>query len=191
MKYAYFFIVIGFALVCSSCSINKMIKAPKRSANRIAAAADQSSELTDQEEYFIGRAVSAKILSTYPLLEDENKTEYMNLVGNIISSNSDRTELVGGYHFAILNSSAINAFASPNGVIFVTTGLLDSLDNEDELAAVLAHEVAHINNKDGVSAIEVNRGGGLLTAIMLEPFRFAASLLPGHLAGFANVFNSP
>jgi len=182
-------LIIGLALVFSGCSINKMIKAPKRSAKRIAAAADQSSELTDQEEYFIGRAVSAKIISTYPLLEDEKKTEYLNLVGNIISNNSNRPELIGGYHFAILNSPVINAFASPNGVIFVTTGLLDSLDNEDELAAVLAHEVAHINNKDGVSAIEVNRGGGLLTAIMLEPFRFAASLLPGHLAGFANVFN--
>jgi len=190
MKNVVLLLIIAVALVSSGCSINKMIKAPKRSAKRIAAAADQSSELTDQEEYFIGRAVSAKIISTYPLLEDEKKTEYLNLVGNIISNNSNRPELIGGYHFAILNSPVINAFASPSGVVFVTTGLLDSLDNEDELAAVLAHEVAHINNKDGVSAIEVNRGEGLLTAIMLEPFRFAASLLPGHLAGFANVFMS-
>lgn len=190
MKFALSLLIVLISFVYTGCSINKMIKAPKRSAKRISAAAKQSSELTDQEEYFIGRAVSAKIISTYPLLEDEDKTEYINLVGNIIATNSDRTELIGGYHFAILDTPVINAFASPNGVIFITKGLLDSLDNEDELAAVLAHEVAHINHKDGISAIEVNRksGGGLLTAIMLEPFRFAASLLPGHLAGFASQY---
>ncbi len=57
-----------------------------------------------------------------------------------------------------------------------------------ELAAVLAHEIAHINNRDGVSSIEDSRRSGVLSTILLEPFRFAASLTPLHLSVFSGAF---
>jgi predicted Zn-dependent protease len=57
----------------------------------------------------------------------------------------------------LLASDTINAFACPGGLIFITKGMLDSIQNEDELAAVLAHEVAHISHGDGISSIKKSR----------------------------------
>lgn len=183
-----FLILIFCVLLFFGCSAKKVLKAPERSMQRISAAIERSKGITPDQEYYIGRAVAAKIVSTYTILEDEDLTKYLNLVGNIVAVNSDHPDLPGGYHFGILNTKDINAFACPGGIVFITKGLLDTLDNEDELAAVLAHEIAHINNRDGISSIEDSRRSGVLSTILLEPFRFAASLTPLHLAGFSGAF---
>jgi len=178
-----FLILIICVLLFLGCSVKKVLKAPERSMQRIS-----GEGITPDQEYYIGRAVAAKIVSTYTILEDEDLTKYLNLVGNIVAVNSDHPDLPGGYHFGILDTKDINAFACPGGIVFVTKGLIDTLDNEDELAAVLAHEIAHINNRDGISSIEDSRKSGVLSTILLEPFRFAASLTPLHLAGFSGAF---
>ncbi len=157
---------------------------------RISAAIENSKGITPDQEYYIGRAVAAKIVSTYSILEDEELTEYVNLVGNTVAANSNNPDIPAGYHFGVLDTKDINAFACPGGIVFITKGLLDSLDNEDELAAVLAHEIAHINNRDGISSIEDARKSGVLSAILLEPFKFAASLTPLHLSSFSGAFLS-
>lgn len=175
-------------VLLAGCSPKKVIKAPQRSLNRISAAIENSKGITPDQEYYIGRAVAAKIVSTYSILEDEELTGYLNLVGSTVAANSDNPDILGGYHFGVLDTKDINAFACPGGIIFITKGLMDSLDNEDELAAVLAHEIAHINNRDGIRNIEDTRKSGVLSAILLEPFKFAASLTPLHLAGFSGAF---
>jgi beta-barrel assembly-enhancing protease len=124
--------------------------------------------LSDEEEYYVGRAVSARILSSYPLLENNKLTEYINLVGQTVAIHSDNPITYGGYHFAILNSKEINAFACPGGIIFITKGMINAVQNEDELAAVLAHEVAHINHRDGVSSIQKARLTEVATLIGTE-----------------------
>ncbi|NIP39049.1 MAG: M48 family metalloprotease [Candidatus Dadabacteria bacterium] len=178
------------AFIIAGCSAKKVLKAPERSMNRISAALENSKGITPDQEYYIGRAVAAKIVSTYSILEDEDLTTYINLVGNTVAENSDNPDIPAGYHFGILDTKDINAFACPGGVVFVTKGLLDTLESEDELAAVLAHEIAHINNRDGILSIEDVRKSGVLSAILLEPFKFAASLTPLHLAGFSGEFLS-
>jgi predicted Zn-dependent protease len=90
-------------------------------------------------------------------LENAEITEYVNLIGQTIALHSDTPETYGGYHFAVLDTDEINAFACPGGTIFITRGVFDFVENEDELAAVIAHEVAHIVNKDGVRAIQSSR----------------------------------
>jgi predicted Zn-dependent protease len=124
--------------------------------------------LSDEEEYYIGRAVAAKILSSYSLLENKKLTEYVNLVGQTVAIHSDEPITYGGYHFAVLNSKEINAFACPGGIIFITKGMINAVQNEDELAAVLAHEVAHINHRDGVSSIQKARLTEVATLIGTE-----------------------
>ncbi len=185
-----FLIIVVLILLFSGCSAKKIIKAPERSMKRISAAVENSKGITPDQEYYIGRAVAAKIVSTYTILEDEELTQYLNLVGNIVAVNSDKPDIPAGYHFGVLDTKDINAFACPGGVVFVTKGLIDTLENEDELAAVLAHEIAHINNRDGISSIEDERKSGVLSAILLEPFKFAASLTPLHLSGFSGAFLS-
>jgi beta-barrel assembly-enhancing protease len=121
--------------------------------------------ISDEEEYYVGRAVAARILSIYPLSKDEYPAAYVNLIGKSIAIHSDKPFTYGGYHFAILNSHEKNAFACPGGIIFITKGMFSAVKNEDELAAVLAHEIAHITHRDGISAIQSSRWTEALTII--------------------------
>jgi len=112
------------------------------------------SDLTAEEEYYIGRAVSAKILTRYKVYDDLERNTYINTLGQLLAWSSSRPEIFGGYHFTLIESDEINAFAAPGGFIFVTTGLYRSVENEEQLAAVLAHEIAHVNLQHGLRAIK-------------------------------------
>jgi len=111
-------------------------------------------ELSDEEEYYIGRAVAARILTDYKTVADPARTEYLNTVGQTLALYSTRPATFAGYHFRIIASAEVNAFAAPGGFIFVTTGLLAQVKSEDQLAAVLAHEIAHVTLKHGLGAIK-------------------------------------
>ncbi len=121
--------------------------------------------ISDEEEYYVGRAVSAHILSTYKVYKNKKLTEYVNEIGQTVALHSDKPLTYIGYHFAILDSKEINAFASPGGTIFITRGMIKAVKNEDELAAVLAHEVAHINHRDGIDSIKKARWTEAVTII--------------------------
>jgi beta-barrel assembly-enhancing protease len=163
--------------------------APIKSAKRISKEISKASDpISDVEEYYIGRSVAANIVAKYPVLDNEELTNYVSLVGNTVALNSDMPVTYGGYHFAVLDTEEINAFASPGGIIFLTKGLIDSIENEDELAAVLAHEVAHINNRDGISTIEASRKSSLGTLFLKEPFRIAGTITPAELSQVSNLF---
>lgn len=121
--------------------------------------------LAEDEEYYVGRAVAARISSTYPLYRNERLTDYLNLIGQTIALHTDKPTTFGGYHFAILNSPEVNAFACPGGIILITRGMLSSVRSEDELAAVLAHEIAHVIHRDGIAAIQSSRWSEALMVI--------------------------
>ena len=110
-------------------------------------------DLTSEEEYYLGRAVSARILSLYPIYHNAEQTRYLNKIGLILASFSEKPETFGGYHFTILDSDQPNALAAPGGFIFITRGLLQKISDEDTLAAVLAHEIEHVAREHGIKAI--------------------------------------
>jgi predicted Zn-dependent protease len=141
--------------------------------------------ISDEEEYYIGRAVAAKILSSYPLLENRALTGYVNLIGQTMALNSDTPQTYGGYHFAILDTNEINAFACPGGTILITRGMISATRNEDELAAVLAHEVAHIHHRDGVASIKSARWTEALTVMGAETAR---SYTPAQVSQLVRIF---
>jgi predicted Zn-dependent protease len=124
-----------------------------------------SRPLAEDEEYYVGRAVAARITSTYPLYRNSRLTDYLNLIGQTIALHTDKPTTFGGYHFALLDSPEINAFACPGGIILITRGMLDSVKSEDELAAVLAHEIGHIIHRDGIAAIQSSRWSEALMVI--------------------------
>lgn len=113
--------------------------------------------ITPSEEYYIGRAVAANIFQKYPLLNNSALTEYVNEVGLTVAGFSEKPYTYGGYHFGILNTNHVNAYACPGGIVLITKGLMRLAQNEDELAGVLAHEVAHVAHRDGISAIKKSR----------------------------------
>jgi predicted Zn-dependent protease len=101
--------------------------------------------------------VAARLASTYPLYRNSRQTEYLNQIGQTIALHTEKPTTFGGYHFAILDSPEINAFACPGGIILITRGMLSSVKSEEELAAVLAHEIGHIIHRDGIAAIQSSR----------------------------------
>lgn len=133
-------------------------KEQKESIDKVAGAVERSfADLTEEQEYYLGRSVAAKILALYPVYQKETLTTYINRVGNAVAFTSDRPEIYGGYHFLVLDSEEVNAFACPGGFVFITRGLLGTCQNEDALACVLAHEVGHISAKHGLKAIKKSR----------------------------------
>jgi predicted Zn-dependent protease len=139
-------------------SIRKTTKAVARSAE----------DFTPEQEYYIGRTVGAVVLSKYKAYDNSRANAYVNLLGQTLAQASDLPSTFGGYHFLILDSDDINAFATPSGLIFVTRGLLRCCKSEDALAAVLAHEVGHVQLRHGMQAIEKARVTEALTTIAAE-----------------------
>jgi predicted Zn-dependent protease len=110
-------------------------------------------ELLPEQEYYLGRAVSANLLAKYPPQQNAASTAYLNKIGMTLASVSDTPETFGGYHFIAVQSKEINAFSAPGGFVYVSSGFLRELPDEDAVAAVLAHEIAHVVKRHGVNAI--------------------------------------
>lgn len=112
---------------------------------------------TLEEEYYIGRSVAASILSKYKVYGNKNATAYVSNIMNTLVIASNANEMFNGYHIAILNTDEINAFATSGGHILVTRGLMKCTENEDQLAAVIAHELAHISKNHAIQSISSSR----------------------------------
>lgn len=164
-KYAYAIGTIGVFLFYVGCASNgngnSLGRLNTQQMAAIGEAAEQmqvaESTFTPEQEYYIGRAVAAQILSTRHVYENQKAMEYVNLIGTALSFNSDRAETFGGYHFLILDSEEINGFAAPGGLILVCRGLLRCASSEDEVAAILAQLISHVVLKDGLNAIREAR----------------------------------
>jgi len=125
-------------------------------------------DITPEQEYYIGRTVAATVLLGYKPLPTEDLNWYVNEVGQTLAQFSERPEVFGGYHFMVLDSDDINAFAAPGGLILVTRGLIECCKSEDELASVLAHEIGHVEKKHGLRAIRTGRLNSALTVLAVE-----------------------
>jgi beta-barrel assembly-enhancing protease len=125
-------------------------------------------DLTPEQEYYIGRAVAATVFETYRPLDAPEANAYLNLLGQSLVVFAERPETFGGYHFLLLDSDEVNAFAAPGGLILVTRGMVQCCENEDELAAVLAHEICHVQEKHGLRAIKQGRLTEAFTIIASE-----------------------
>lgn len=121
-------------------------------------------DITPEQEYYIGRSVGATIVTDIKPWHRDGANDYLNLLGQTLAQFSDLPQTFAGYHFLLLDSDEINAFAAPGGLIFVTRGMLRCCPTEDALAAVLAHEIGHVQLKHGLQAIKKDR---LTSALVL------------------------
>lgn len=104
-------------------------------------------------EIQFGHEVGARILGQYALLENNGLTKYVNLIASALARNANRPELT--FRVAVLKSDTINAYAAPGGYIFITKGAIDQMKDEAELAAVIAHEMAHITGRHIVKELDI------------------------------------
>jgi predicted Zn-dependent protease len=97
-----------------------------------------------ETEREIGFGIAATVAGRYSVVQDPGLTRYVNLVGRTVAEQSVRPGQVA-FHFGVLDTDEVNAFAAPGGYVFVTRGALSVMESEAELAAVLGHEVAHVD----------------------------------------------
>lgn len=154
----------GIAVASGSLTTNEAA-----SINRTTQAVTKTfQDITPEQEYYIGRTVAATVLLGYKPLKADALNDYVNRVGQALAQFSARPETFGGYHFLVLDSDDINAFAAPGGLILATRGLLQCCQTEDELAAVLAHEIGHVEKLHGLRAIRTGRLNSALTILAVE-----------------------
>ena len=110
-----------------------------------------------------------KKINDDPLIQD-----YISSLGNVLSSNSD--DAGRAFRFFVINDHTINAFAAPGKVIGVNTGLIRIAENESELAAVIAHEVAHVTQHHIARYLEAQRRHTLISTMAI----LAAVLIGNH-----------
>ena len=151
-----------------SFQIGDVVVDTKAIAQETQVVAKSFEDITPQQEYYIGRTVGAMILQKYPPYNDPAADGYVNVMGQMLAQASDCPETYGGYHFLIQDSDEINAFAAPGGFIFLTRGMLRCCPQEDAVAAVLAHEIGHVQYKHGLRAIKQSRVTSALTALAIK-----------------------
>lgn len=126
------------------------------------------------EQRQLGEQFSAVLLGARPLLRNFEAQRYVNQIGWWVAQHADQPldaqgkPLVADWRFGIIDSDAVNAYATPGGFVYVTVGLLRKLNSESELAGVLAHEVAHVVRGHYLAAVKkgglTQVAGGLIQA---------------------------
>ena len=129
---------------------------------------------TEAQEISIGQRADLDIRKQYRVYTSKTHDsaklqEYVNRIGQKIARASHRPHLQ--FHFAVLDSPEINAFALPGGYVYVTRGILAYLNSEAELAAVLGHEIGHVTARHGVRQSSAAQAGniGLTIASIFVP----------------------
>lgn len=111
------------------------------------------SKIDIEAEVNFGREVAARILGRFDGLDNADQQRYINLVGRSVARFSGRSDI--SFRFYVIESDEVNAYAAPGGYIFVTSAAIAAMHDESELAAVLAHEVAHVAKKHIVKALNI------------------------------------
>lgn len=132
--------------------------------------------LSIEDEKKLGREFMENIRQQYELVEDDFAVEYINELGGYLVKSVETRPFP--FHFYIIRSNELNAFAAPAGNIFVFTGLIEAMDRIDELAAVTSHEIGHISARHLSERLEQSKTIGLATLAGV----LAGSLLGGEVA---------
>ncbi len=125
-------------ILFQSCASSSAKTADRVSSNQLSA--------YERKEMEIGRQIHAQVLSSFYLYTEPHLVEYVNRLGERMAQYAERRNL--NYQFTVILDEKIFATSAPGGYVYVTTGLLDFLDNEAQLAAVLAHEIGQLQYRD-------------------------------------------
>jgi beta-barrel assembly-enhancing protease len=117
------------------------------------------------QEISIGKGMADQVAGSEKRFADEQWQAYVNEVGQKIVKVCDRQDIE--YHFTVIESDQINAFAAPGGYVYFYTGLLRLMDNEAEMAAVMSHEISHVVARHGIKQLQASLGVALATKLVL------------------------
>src|SRR5687768_4508683 len=120
-------------------------------------------EMSEDDEVAIGSQTAQEIGRSLPLVQDPYITAYVNELGDTIASRTSRADL--DWHFFVVNSHQINAFALPGGFIYVNRGLIEATSSADELAGVLGHEIGHVVQRHSVEQMQNRQKIGVVATL--------------------------
>jgi len=164
----------------------------KRLAARMALAvtlttsATACATISTQQEVQMGQQYAQQINAQLPIVEDAEVNRYINVLGDSIAKLSDNRNL--DWHFFIVNTDEVNAFAVPGGFIYVNRGLIERADKMDQLAGVLGHEIGHVINRHTVKQMQKQQEanvGVTLACILTNVCNSQASQAAINVAGSA------
>jgi len=120
--------------------------------------------VSQQQEVQMGQEQAAQVNQQLPILQDAQINSYINNLGQEIAKTTPRADL--DWHFAVVNTDEVNAFALPGGFIYVNRGVLSRASNESELAAVMGHEIEHVVLRHSVKQMEQMQGANVGAALL-------------------------
>ena len=121
-----------------------------------------------EDEVRLGRQIAGNLLGAAPLVKDDELQHYVNRIGSWVAQQSDRPDLK--WTFGVIQSDDINAFAAPGGYVFITRGLYAKLKDESELAGVLGHEIAHVQQKHHLKVVQKSQLMDLGATVLKKQF---------------------
>lgn len=115
--------------------------------------------INQQQEVQLGQEYSAQIAQQLPLINDPVVVRYINVLGDSIAHLTKRSDL--DWHFYVVDSRDVNAFAVPGGYVYVNRGLIERATKMDELAGVLGHEIGHVVRRHTVKQLQQQQGANI------------------------------
>ena len=120
--------------------------------------------MSEAQEIQLGQQMDGEVRKEMGIYEDAALQRYVEDIGMRLARASDRPNLP--WHFTVVDSPAVNAFALPGGYIYLTRGIMPFLDNEAQLAGVLGHEIGHVVARHSAQQIAKSQlAQGLITAV--------------------------
>ena len=120
-----------------------------------------NADISEPQEIDLGGGIASNLLGAAPLWDNPPVQRYVNRVGRWLALQAERPDLP--WQFGVLDDEDVNAFAAPGGYVFITKGLLARMNNEAELAGVLAHEISHVLRKHHLQALKKGARSELLS----------------------------
>jgi beta-barrel assembly-enhancing protease len=131
-----------------------------------------SMNFSPEQEYWLGRAVAASAIAEYGLDPDPAHQKMVRTIGASLVRLADRVRGThGGWHFAVLGGTKANGVSGPGGFVLITRGAIDLCRNEDELAGIIAHEIAHVALKHGEAVLRRTRDFQAALKVLEEKVR--------------------
>jgi predicted Zn-dependent protease len=139
-------------------------RAGRRWPALLALAATASCAVSQQQEVALGTDYAGQIAEQLPLVRDPEVVRYITSLGNSLAQATDTRDLE--WHFTVVDSREVNAFAVPGGWIYVNRGLIERAQNMSQLAGVLGHEIGHVTRRHSVQQMQQAQGANAGLALL-------------------------
>jgi predicted Zn-dependent protease len=115
--------------------------------------------VSQQKEVQMGSNYSSQIARQLPLINDPEALRYINVLGDSLATVTDQRDLQ--WHFNIVDSKEVNAFAVPGGYVYVNRGLIERAETMSQVAGVIGHEIGHVTRRHSIKQMQKAQGANL------------------------------